>query len=293
MSETSSIQTRSDTSRQRSATLLGTTTQPSATNTSPNRESRFSILSTSKSSSKEASTPRNSRPTSLHIPMPDLSNRYSFALPKVSPLAGVFDGMSPQRGAATFGGGSRAMTDPTRYSEIEMEVPDVYLQTENGARTERHVVKRSSGIEGVDGFGRRPNGTEQGGRMSNAGLGLGLSDVETGNGETASRRQRSGRSSKKSIKEALAATLGPSTVASGSGSLERSGMTRHRPAPPPPQGSGQMDNGDGRTLSSPMETRGATRESRGSRGSRQDVIDASEGWRNEPVLYQCACVAEL
>lgn len=62
-----------------------------------------------------------------------------------------------------------------------------------------------------------------------------------------------------------------------------------RPFPlPPPVTSGQVGQRDANGPRRVSEVSRASRESRGDVG-----VDASEGWRDEPVLYQCGCVAEL
>lgn len=353
--------------RSRSTSLLGsapgsgsTTLSLPAPLPSPLKESRFNpFRSGSKTPKSAQSTPRTSRPSSLHIPG-DASanpNRYSFGLPRIEQEPGL-DGlgklgvsptnrlrMSPAERMIALGSLSvqdvakdpgangrtaefRAVSDPAQYApeEADEDSPSLGREGRSGAQKTGgpHAGALTALVERPERPERPPRPDSRTGRSSStdsgvpfpsspprrrssaatAMAGLGLGDVEAHPVDSA--RRTSGRS--------VVSTQSTVTSARASPSDEtRRERTDRRPvrahAPPPPSafpasastamgtasrssssagaGSGYIAAIEGVPPPSPSREK-----SRYTPGSGNE-IDAAEGWRSEPVLYRCACVADL
>lgn len=285
-------------SRARSASLLGPGPPPLPSPT--HEKSRFNILRVGSSSSKtpksQQPSPRPSRPSSLHVP-PSLEQRYSFGLPKIPDSA--FDGLS--KIGLPSPNPSNAMLPPQSPAKKTSPIPS---GQSNGVRIASDSINNMDFLAGKyknkTGFEEDDSPTINSSRreiLARAGSASHLStpgsdsrlSVNYGEEVMTMRRRSSARDMTGLDHSNPNAGLGlgdvqprrPSAPTSTSTPSVPAASTR-RPFPVPPPGP-----------IPPRSSRRASEAGGGERDSRGAPMDASEGWRDEPVLYQCGCVAEL
>jgi len=325
-SSTASVSTASFNSRSRSHSLLGPA--PTVPLPSPVKESRFNVFrsnsqynsqSTSRTTptlrSQPTPAPRAARPVSLHLPNGSAAEqRYSFGLPKIDQgFAGLGKiGLSPNARPGIPSPAPRVNSPASMrgVSESIKHVPEEEEEEDSPSiRQEKKLGDRPRGAE------KRPTllgGAQQSpeGASSSMNVGLGLGDVESSTrrpSATTSSNSGSRVSSSSAAAPSMSSSTSTSTLTSTSrppSSYQMNGARSKdvsakltRAAPPPPSGREGMT----RSISTPVVSVASYGSSgRGGGGGRSSIregtgyeVDASEGWRNEPVLYQCGCVAEL
>lgn len=282
------------TTRQRSTSLLGQNAAAAASATAsaaaagpsqPGKDTKFSLLRHSKNKSTSSAITTSSRPKSLHVPSLESManvNRYSFGLPRLNSETKPFEGLglSPTKSLSGSYNSISRVAQAYRHTDSRSTSDAYGTDSGGGERMER---PSSTYADSSRSASYRRNSqleldrSDENARRRSA-VGLGLGDVE----QVPPPRMPKSLARQASMTDNTTSeivTESPVDFAADPGT-----SSRVFPVPPAPS----------RTHSQPeVSGVGEGRSARHRRKARAQDIDASDGWKNEPVLYQCACVAEL